>query len=338
VHARSRRRVYRNDPDETVIGTISGWNVDNGCDVATILIEEPEPDPKPCTCMCGSAGGGSTGCGSVSTGVSDASGGVGVENSGTPLTYYSHFASGLETIVAYQPLELTNGEATLETVEAKLTEFGQASPNTAIWFDAEDAVANETYAFAIAVDVSGLSTGSYDWTVQLTQHYSDIRYTGDGRIPIDNNLIERLLRPVAIGRKNYLFFGSEKGGQTAATLYTLVQSARRNCVDVWAVLDRRAASHCGPCPRRYGCAGSPVAGSLDRRPSRASAGAAGRRIPRSPGPTPPEAGRTSACRRPIGDSGPESAPVGLLGGSCLATPRMRLDGVENLISHGFPAL
>ena len=43
-------------------------------------------------------------------------------------------------------------------------------------------------------------------------------------------------RPVAIGRKNYLFFGSEHGGQTAATLYTLVQSARRNCVDVWPYL------------------------------------------------------------------------------------------------------
>ena len=59
-----------------------------------------------------------------------------------------------------------------------------------------------------------------------------VRYTSDGRIPIDNNVIERLLRPIAIGRKNYLFFGSEKGGKTAATLYTLVQSARRNCVDV----------------------------------------------------------------------------------------------------------
>ena len=52
-----------------------------------------------------------------------------------------------------------------------------------------------------------------------------VRYTSDGRIPIDNNVIERFLRPVAIGRKNYLFFGSEHGGQTAATLYTLVQSA-----------------------------------------------------------------------------------------------------------------
>jgi hypothetical protein len=63
-----------------------------------------------------------------------------------------------------------------------------------------------------------------------------IRYTGDGRIQIDNNIIERLLRPVAVGRKNFLFFGSEKGGKTAATLYTLVQSARRNCVDVWPYL------------------------------------------------------------------------------------------------------
>jgi hypothetical protein len=67
-----------------------------------------------------------------------------------------------------------------------------------------------------------------------------VRYTSDGRIPIDNNVIERLLRPVAIGRKNYLFFGSEHGGQTAATLYTLVQSARRNCVDVWPYLNAHA--------------------------------------------------------------------------------------------------
>jgi transposase len=50
---------------------------------------------------------------------------------------------------------------------------------------------------------------------------STVRYTQDGRIPIDKNVIERLLRPVAIGRKNYLHFGSEEGGKTGATLYTL---------------------------------------------------------------------------------------------------------------------
>jgi transposase len=58
------------------------------------------------------------------------------------------------------------------------------------------------------------------------------RFLEDGRVPLDTNLIERLLRPVAIGRKNFLFFGSQNGGRTAATLYSIVQSARRNNVDV----------------------------------------------------------------------------------------------------------
>jgi transposase len=58
------------------------------------------------------------------------------------------------------------------------------------------------------------------------------RFLEDGRIPLDTNLIERLLRPITVGRKNFLFFGSQEGGQTAATLYTIVQSARRNNVDM----------------------------------------------------------------------------------------------------------
>jgi transposase len=58
------------------------------------------------------------------------------------------------------------------------------------------------------------------------------RFLEDGRVPLDTNLIERLLRPVAVGRKNFLFFGSQNGGRTAATLYSIVQSARRNNVDV----------------------------------------------------------------------------------------------------------
>jgi transposase len=58
------------------------------------------------------------------------------------------------------------------------------------------------------------------------------RYTEDGRYPIDNNLIERLLRPAVVGRKNYLFFGSDVGGDAAAIWYTFIQSARRNLVDI----------------------------------------------------------------------------------------------------------
>ena len=51
------------------------------------------------------------------------------------------------------------------------------------------------------------------------------RYADDGRLAIDNNLAERLLRGIAISRKNFLFVGSDKGGQRAAILYTLIETA-----------------------------------------------------------------------------------------------------------------
>lgn len=60
------------------------------------------------------------------------------------------------------------------------------------------------------------------------------RFFDDGRIQLDTGHLERSIRPVAIGRKNYLFFGSLRGGQTAATLYSVVQSARLHHLDVTA--------------------------------------------------------------------------------------------------------
>ena len=58
------------------------------------------------------------------------------------------------------------------------------------------------------------------------------RYLSDGRYAIDNNEPERSVRPSVIGRKNYLFFGSDRGGEAAAIWYTLVHSARFNQVKV----------------------------------------------------------------------------------------------------------
>jgi transposase len=63
------------------------------------------------------------------------------------------------------------------------------------------------------------------------------RYTTDGRIPIDNNVVERLFRGIAVGRKNYLFVGSREGGVTAARLYTVVQSAKRHNLALSAYLN-----------------------------------------------------------------------------------------------------
>jgi hypothetical protein len=57
------------------------------------------------------------------------------------------------------------------------------------------------------------------------------RYIDDGRIEIDNSAAERALRAVALGRKNYLFCGSDGGGESAAAIYTLLGTARLNGVE-----------------------------------------------------------------------------------------------------------
>jgi hypothetical protein len=58
----------------------------------------------------------------------------------------------------------------------------------------------------------------------------------DGRLEIDNNLIENGIRPTKLGAKNWLFMGSETAGQTNAIWYTLIESSRRRRVDPWKYL------------------------------------------------------------------------------------------------------
>jgi transposase len=58
-----------------------------------------------------------------------------------------------------------------------------------------------------------------------------LRYCDDGLLEIDNNAAERALRAVALGRKNYLFAGSDAGGERAAVLYSLLGSAKLNGID-----------------------------------------------------------------------------------------------------------
>lgn len=62
------------------------------------------------------------------------------------------------------------------------------------------------------------------------------RFYDDGTIEIDNNAAERALRAVALGRKNYLFAGSDAGGERAANLYTLIGTAKLNELDPEAYL------------------------------------------------------------------------------------------------------
>jgi hypothetical protein len=72
-------------------------------------------------------------------------------------------------------------------------------------------------------------------------------FVTDGRLEADNNIAENAMRAIAVGRKNYLFAGSDKGGERAAAIYTLVQTARLNGVnpEAWLtdILTKIAAGH-----------------------------------------------------------------------------------------------
>jgi hypothetical protein len=61
-------------------------------------------------------------------------------------------------------------------------------------------------------------------------------YAGDGRVEIDNNPCERAIRPTAVGKKNWLFFGEAEAGERSAIVYTILESCRRRGIDPYAYL------------------------------------------------------------------------------------------------------
>src|SRR5580658_4018474 len=63
-----------------------------------------------------------------------------------------------------------------------------------------------------------------------------LRYTEDGELEIDNNGAERSLRPIVVGRNNWLFYGSDKGGRTGAVLSSLIASCKRLRIEPFAYL------------------------------------------------------------------------------------------------------
>lgn len=84
----------------------------------------------------------------------------------------------------------------------------------------------------------------------LANQFAKLRiYATTGNVPIDNNTVERDMRQVAVGRKNYLFVGSEDAGTWCATMYSLIESARLCNRDVRAYLKRAVAGlHAGEDP------------------------------------------------------------------------------------------
>jgi len=72
----------------------------------------------------------------------------------------------------------------------------------------------------------------------VRNHWTELtRYLDDADLPLDNNQCEQLMRDVAVGRKNWLFAGSLAGGERNAGFLSLVSSAHRNDLDVWAYVN-----------------------------------------------------------------------------------------------------
>lgn len=70
----------------------------------------------------------------------------------------------------------------------------------------------------------------------LAQWPSLLIYLDDGRLEIDNNLIENAIRPTAVGKKNWLFIGEARAGERGAILYTIIENCRRRGIDPYAYL------------------------------------------------------------------------------------------------------
>src|SRR5690606_27672556 len=92
------------------------------------------------------------------------------------------------------------------------------------WMQAQRARVPDGSATAKAFDYS------------LKRRVALTRYLDDGQLPIDNNYIEQRIRPIAVGRNNWLLAGSLRAGKRAAAVMTLVQSAKLNGHDPYAYL------------------------------------------------------------------------------------------------------
>jgi len=92
--------------------------------------------------------------------------------------------------------------------------------------------------------VAGNSDVAKPMSYALKRWASFTRYCEDGRLNIDNNPAERCIRPITIGRKNWVFAGSDLAAERSAIIYSLVETCKLNAVDPFAyftdVLERIA--------------------------------------------------------------------------------------------------
>jgi len=134
-------------------------------------------------------------------------------------------AEALATIgKLYQIEEQIRGRPPDERCTVRKARAGPLLEDLRTWFEATLAKVSAKSALAVAIRYA------------LTRWAALVRYCDDGHIEIDNNAAERALRAVALGRKNYLFAGSDAGGERAAAIYSLIGTAKLNGLDPQAYL------------------------------------------------------------------------------------------------------
>ena len=124
----------------------------------------------------------------------------------------------------YEIEETIRGRATDERCTVRKARAGSLLEELKAWFEATLVQVSAKSALAVAIRYA------------LTRWAALVRYRDDGHIEIDNNAAERALRAVALGRKNYLFAGSDAGGERAAAIYSLIGTAKLNGLDPEAYL------------------------------------------------------------------------------------------------------
>ncbi len=130
----------------------------------------------------------------------------------------------LDRIAAFYAIE---AKAQFAPVAERLTHRAVTAPLLTSFFDwADQTVAKLSAKSALAE--------AFRYTLKRREALS--RFLTDGRLEADNNIAENALRGIALGRKNYLFAGADTGGERAAALYTIVQTAKLNGVNPQAYL------------------------------------------------------------------------------------------------------
>jgi transposase len=108
----------------------------------------------------------------------------------------------------------------------------------------------ESWMRASRAKLSGKSAMAKAFDYLLRRWASFTRFLDDGRVCLSNNAAERAIRPIAVGRRNWTFAGSDTGGQRAAAMYTLIETCRMNDIDphAWlADIIARLPSHPAKC-------------------------------------------------------------------------------------------